>query len=301
MESPSTEIAHKFAMFRVYKDGRIEKFIPTHKIPPSTDPTTGVQSKDVIISTEPNISARLFLPKIHDPTRKLPVLFYVHGGGFCIESAFSPGYHNHLVTLAAEANVIAVSIEYGLFPDHPIPACYEDSWAGLKWMAAHAEGNGPDPWLNDHADFSKVYIAGDSAGANIGHTMAVRVGSMGLPGVKVVGLVLVHAYFGGDEKDDAMWLYMCPTNKGSEDPRIKPPAEDLAILGCEKVLMFMAEKDKFVRVGEWYCDELKKSGWKGSLEIIKHLGENHVFHLFNSDCENALHLVQKFASFINQA
>ncbi|KAL6209739.1 hypothetical protein ACLB2K_020679 [Fragaria x ananassa] len=109
MGSISNEIAHEFRFFRAYKDGRIETFYKTEKIPPSTDSITGVQSKDVVIS--PEVSTRIFLPKTHDPTQKLPILFYIHGGGFCLESAFSPIFHKHLTTLAYESNAIAVSVE----------------------------------------------------------------------------------------------------------------------------------------------------------------------------------------------
>ncbi|GLT54364.1 hypothetical protein SLA2020_275670, partial [Shorea laevis] len=147
--------------------------------------------------------------KSTDTTQKLPLLFYVHGGAFVNESAFSLKYHNFVNTLVAEANVIGVSFEYSLFPTRPITACYKDSWVGLQWVASHCNGNGPEPWLNDHADFQRVFVAGDSAGANISHTLLVRVGLIGLPGVKVVGAVLVHPYFGGKHTElDKMWLYM---------------------------------------------------------------------------------------------
>ncbi|KAB1207107.1 2-hydroxyisoflavanone dehydratase [Morella rubra] len=179
MERINSEIAHEFRFFRVYKDGRIEKFYATQKIPPFDDPVTGVRSKDVVISTEPAVSARIFLPNIHNSTQKLPVIFYIHGGGFCFESAFSPLYHNYLTSLAAKANAIAISVEYGLFPERPIPACYEDSWAALQWVASHADRSGPDPWLNEYADFNRVFMGGDSGGANISHTLAVRIGSIG--------------------------------------------------------------------------------------------------------------------------
>ncbi|KAJ6310558.1 hypothetical protein OIU76_015308 [Salix suchowensis] len=61
---------------------------------------------------------------------------------------------------ASEADFIVVSVEYGLFPARPIPACYEDSWAVLQWVASHVDGNGHDPWLNDRADFGKVFYRG---------------------------------------------------------------------------------------------------------------------------------------------
>lgn len=223
----------------------------------------------------------------------------MHGGGFSKQSAFSRKYHNFVDTFVAEANVVAVSVEYGLFPTRPIPACYEDSWVGLQWLAAHSNGNGPDPWLNDRADFQRVFVAGDSAGGNISHNLLVRVGTIGLPGVKVVGAVLVHPYFGGTEIDK-MWLYMCPTNSGLEDPRMSPNAEDLARLGCERVLVFVAEEDDLMDPGKRYHEELKKSGWVGSVEIVENSGEKHCFHLSNLKYEKAVDLIEKFASFVKQ-
>lgn len=293
------EVAHEFRFFRAYKDGRTEIFYQTQKVPPSIDPNTGVQSKDVTISTKPPVSARIFLPKIHDPTQKLPVLYYIHGGGFCFESAFSPIFHNHLMALAAQANVIAVSIEYGLFPERPLPGCYEDSWAGLQWVATHVNGNGPESWLNDHADFNRFFTGGDSGGANVGNYLAVRVGSEGLPGLKIVGMVMVHPFFGGME-DDEMWMHMNPTNSGLQDPKLKPPAEDLAKLACDRILIFFAEKDHLREVGGAYYEDLKKSGYKGIVEVVEHEGEAHEFHLFNPASDNAASLMKKFASFLNQ-
>ncbi|CDP17008.1 unnamed protein product [Coffea canephora] len=58
---------------------------------------------------------------------KLPLLVYLHGGGFLIKSAFSPTYHAHLNVVVAEAGVVAVSINYRLAPEHPLPLVYEDS------------------------------------------------------------------------------------------------------------------------------------------------------------------------------
>ncbi|GAV86742.1 Abhydrolase_3 domain-containing protein [Cephalotus follicularis] len=300
MASTDDEVALEFRFFRVYKDGRTEFFFPPwDKIPPTDDPVTGVRSKDVVISTEPSVSARVFLPKITNPDKKLPLLFYIHGGGFSMLSAFSSRYHNFCSIVSSDADAIVVSVEYGLFPDRPIPACYEDSWAALKWVASHASGNGPEPWLNDHFDTARVFIGGDSAGGNISHTLAAWVGSIGLPGVKVVGVILVHPYFGGTD-DDKMWLHMCPTNGGLNDPRMKPAQEDLARLGCERVLIFVAEKDHLLVVGKAYYEELKKSGWGGSVEIVENHGEQHCFHLHDLKYDKAVELVNKFVSFIKQ-
>ncbi|KDP25942.1 hypothetical protein JCGZ_22847 [Jatropha curcas] len=299
MEPGNNEITHEFRFFRVFKNGQLQMFNQIHKIPPFNDPVLRVQTKDVVILTEPTISARIFMPVVHDTTRKLPLLFHIHGGGFCFESAFSSPHQKYLTTLAAAADAIIVSVEYGLFPDRPIPACYEDSWVGLQWVATHVNRDGPESWLNDHVDFARVFIGGDSAGGNISHNLAVRIGSQGLPGVNVVGMVLVHPYFGGTN-DDKMWLYMCPINGGLDDPRLKPNAEDLSKVGCERVLVFVAEKDHLNGVGKWYCDELKKSEWKGSLGVAETKDEGHCFHIEDLTTQNSLALIERFASFIKE-
>jgi acetyl esterase/lipase len=166
-------------------------------------------------------------------------------------------------------------------------------------VASHADGSGAEPWLNNHADFGKVFLWGDSGGANISHTLAFRVGSIGLPGVKVVGMIMVHPFFGGTE-DDKMWLYMCPSNSGLDDPRLNPGLEDLARLGCERVLIFVAEKDSLIAVGRNYYEKLKKSGWKGSVEIVENEDEDHCFYLLDLNSEKAVELLHKFVSFLKQ-
>ncbi|KAF9684291.1 hypothetical protein SADUNF_Sadunf04G0102700 [Salix dunnii] len=298
--SADNEVVHEFPFFKVYKDRRVELVWPEcPKTPPSTDLVTGVQSKDVIISDEPQVSVRIFLPELKTPNQKLPLLLFVHGGGFVMFSSSAIPYHVLCSKVAADASVIVVSVEYGLFPARPIPACYEDSWRALQWVASHADGSGSEPWLSNHADFGKVFLGGDSGGGNISHTLAFRVGSIGLPGVKVVGMILVHPFFGGTE-DDQMWLYMCPSNSGLDDPRLNPGLEDLARLGCERVLIFVAEKDDLRVVGKNYYEKLKKSGWKGSVEIVENENQVHCFYLHNLNSEKAAELIHKFVSFLKQ-
>ncbi|KAF8406338.1 hypothetical protein HHK36_008425 [Tetracentron sinense] len=276
--SMSTEVAHEFLPFlRVYKDGRVERFLGTAFVPPSLlDPQTAVSSKDVVIVPETGVSARLFLPNITDPHRKLPLLVYFHGGAFCIESPFSHMYHSCLNSLVAEANVVA-------------------------WIASHSKGEGPEAWLKDHADFRRVFFAGDSAGANIAHNMAMRVGASELHGVNLVGIALVHAYFVGKGGSvGKFWYFLCPSTTGSDDPRVNPAVgPSLAGLGCTRVLVCVAEKDDMRERGWFYEETLRKSGWEGDVEVMETEGEGHVFHLFNPTCEKALELMKHLSRFIN--
>lgn len=304
MATNDSEIVQQFRLFRVYKNGQIELTRPKWEtVPPSDDSITGVSSKDVIISSSPAapVSARVFLPKLSNPNQKFPLLFYIHGGGFCMLSAFSPIFHYFCSTVSAQSNAVVLSVEYGLFPDRPLPGCYEDSWTALQWVATHVDGSGPFQWLNDHVNFDRVFVGGDSAGGNIAHNLAVRVGRSGQGRVKLAGLILVHPFFGGTV-DDEMWVYMCKGDtNGLQDPRLKPSAEDLASLGCGKVLVFIAGDDHLNVVGRNYCESLRKSGWLGSVEIFESGGEDHVFHLRNPNSDKAKELLNNFVSFINQA
>ncbi|GAY68594.1 hypothetical protein CUMW_265400, partial [Citrus unshiu] len=121
-------------------------------------------SKEVVYSPENNLSTRLYIPKnTNNPNHKLPLVDYIYGGGFCIYSAFHPTYHNYVNTLVSEAKVIVVSVDHRRAPKNHVPCGHEDSWAALKWVASHADGQGPEDWLNHYADFERVFIYRDSA------------------------------------------------------------------------------------------------------------------------------------------
>ncbi|PSS26098.1 2-hydroxyisoflavanone dehydratase [Actinidia chinensis var. chinensis] len=305
MDSSTIEITHEFpAFFRVHKDGRIQRFKPFIYVPPTVDPQTGVISKDITIAPEIELKARIFMPEINGQDQKLPLVLHFHGGGFCIGSPFDAIIYSLLTSLASKARAIVVSVDYRLAPEHPLPIAYDDSWSALQWMAAHSTGKGPDPWLNQHADFGRVFLGGESAGANIAHHVAVRVGSSGFDGFRVHGLFLVHAYFVDHEpnKFTPMIRFLYPGSSGlDDDPKLSPKADPgLCKMGCSKVMVCVASKDLLKPRGEDYCEILKNRGWEGTVELVESEGEDHCFHLFNPTNEKAVVLMQTLASFINQ-
>lgn len=302
----SEQVLHHFAttMMRAFKDGRVDRSPCHHFVPASLDPATGVQSKDLQISPEINLSARVYRPGNATPGDKFPLLVYFHGGGFAFESAFSPIYHNHLNLMVAEAKVVAVSVNYRLAPEHPLPTAYEDSWLALKWVASR-----PD-WIKDYADLTRVYFGGDSAGGNIAHYMGMRVGSEKPEGINLIGIFVNCGFFYGNEEAhkifpkgfcDEMWRFACPNTTGySEDPWINPAKDpNLSGLGCRRLLVYTAEKD-ILKGGNWhYKDALMRSGWGGDIEMVEVEREDHVFSVLSPDTENAVAMLKKVASFMN--
>ncbi|KAJ7980080.1 2-hydroxyisoflavanone dehydratase [Quillaja saponaria] len=318
------EIAIEIPKFiRIYKDGTVERLIGSPFVPPSLqDPDTGVSSKDITISDNPSISARLYLPKLtqsnNQENQKIPILVYFHGGGFCVESAFSFLDHRYLNLIVSQSNVLAVSVEYRLAPEHLLPAAYEDCWTALKWVTSHL-ANSPinsDPWLTNHGDFLKLYLGGDSAGANIVHNIALRAGVESLSGgVKIVGAFLSCPYFwglkpigsesvAGHEQSNAtlLWNIIYPDAPGGIDnPMINPVvpgAPSLAGLGCSKLLVVVTGKDSVRDRGVLYYEAVKKSGWKGEVELFEVEDEDHYFHAFNTETENSKNVIKRFASFL---
>ncbi|KAJ8619143.1 hypothetical protein MRB53_015329 [Persea americana] len=325
MDSTATdEIAHDFRpRFIVFKDGRVQRLAYNDFVPPSLNPQ-GISSKDLQILPELGVSARLYLPKLDvddDARRKLPILVYYHGGGFCIASAFGGLHHHYLTSLVTNAKVVAVSVDYRRAPEHPIPTAHNDSWAALQWVAAQSAGpaqspEGLEPWLSEHGDFDRITIAGDSAGGNIVHNLAMRAGREELNhGVKLRGAIAVHPFFTGEKAigdevkypekkavGDRIWMFISPTTVGLDDPLINPMgdgAPSQAGLGCTRVLVCVAGMDRVTFRGRAYYEWLRSSEWKGTVEILESEGEDHVFHLRKLTCENAGAMMQRFVSFLN--
>ncbi|KAJ6847692.1 putative 2-hydroxyisoflavanone dehydratase [Iris pallida] len=335
---PDNEVeADHMPFFRIYKSGRTERFEVIESCPPSVDAATGVSSKDTAILDQESkgLSARLYIPTSvlaeHSSSqsqqrRRLPVLVYYHGGAFCCGSAFAKDIHTYLNTLVAEANIVAVSVNYRLAPEHPIPAAYEDSWLALQWVLSHAsataESGAADGWIRDHADFEHVFLGGESAGANIAHHMAMRAGTTTAAtvehGVRVEGLVLFQPYFlqaeptESDSIDTGMssglkslWKIACPSSTDlDDDHRINPTADgapSLSVLGCERVLVCVAERDTLRDRGRAYYERLRGCGWRGEAELYESQGEGHVFQVIKPTCDEARALTRKVGCFLNLA
>ncbi|KAI3755521.1 hypothetical protein L1987_55324 [Smallanthus sonchifolius] len=299
----STEIAHDFTPFiRVYNDGRVERLLTAPRLPPSTDPVTGVQSKDIVISSDPEVKSRIFLPKINPehPPKKLPLIIYVHGGGFCIGSPINIVTQAFLTPLVSQTPAVAISIGYRLAPEHPLPTAYHDCWDVFQWIASHAAGSGPDQWINDYVDTGRVLLVGESAGANLAHYIAVQAG-VNKTSLGIRGLIALHPYFSHKEPDNLI-KFLYPTSSGTDDdPKLNPCSDpDLEKMGCSRVLIVVAEKDSLKPRGVGYKETLERSKWGGKVEFIENEGEDHCFYLFDPSSEKAKGLFQTLVSFINQ-
>ncbi|XP_062200144.1 tuliposide A-converting enzyme b1, amyloplastic-like [Phragmites australis] len=311
METHADEVQIACDAFRIYRSGKMDRLHRPARTPAGLDPATGVTSKDVVLDTSTGLSARLFLPDLgarhSNSSKKLPVLIFFHGGAFLIESAVSPLYHGYVASLAAAAGVLAVSVEYRLAPEHPVPAAYDDAWAALLWAAA-----AQDEWLAEYGDVARLFLAGDSAGGNMVHNVLIRLASSD-PAPRIEGAILLHPWFGGNtlvEGEEAakakemtmIWEFACPDAAGgADDPRMNPMARGapgLENLRCERMLVCSGEKDWAAARDRAYYAAVGASAWRGSAAWLESEGVGHVFFLEKSECAKARELMDRVVEFV---
>ncbi|KAE9466650.1 hypothetical protein C3L33_01402, partial [Rhododendron williamsianum] len=187
-------------IIKIYKDGHVERppLVPT--VSSAVSPELGVTAKDVAIEKFTNLWARFYVPS--HPAGKLPLVVYFHGGGFCVGSAAWSCYHDFLSNLASKASAIIVSVNYRLAPENRLPAAYEDGLNAVMWLKQQAMSGSQDQiWWSSRCNFSSVFLAGDSAGANIAHNVAARLGS--LRPLCLKGTILIQPFFGGESRTES--------------------------------------------------------------------------------------------------
>lgn len=104
----------------------------------------------------PEVKVRIYHP-VDSSEDSLPGLYYIHGGGMVLGSVELS--HLETTTLCDALGAVVVSVDYRLAPEHPHPAPAEDCYAGLVWMAEHADELG--------IDRDRIAIYGPSAGGGL--------------------------------------------------------------------------------------------------------------------------------------
>ncbi|KAL6647465.1 hypothetical protein ACP70R_014902 [Stipagrostis hirtigluma subsp. patula] len=315
---PNTEVKFDFTPFLIqYRSGRVQRLMGTRVVPPSLDARTGVASRDVVVDRATGLAVRLYRPTRSPHARggRLPVLLYFHGGAFVVESAFDPVYHAYLNALTAKAGVVAVSVNYRLAPEHPLPAAYDDSWAALQWVLRNVQ-HGGDPWLAKRGDASRLFVAGDSAGGNIAHNLAMRLGQQqqqqhgldaggGARMTTIKGVALLDPYFLGRYVDpwaQRAWGFICGGRYGMDHPYVNPaalPAAAWRRLATARVLMTVSDQDRLGPFQRAYVDALRGSEWPGQAQLYETPGEGHCYFLnYLASPKAAMHMAT-LAAFIN--
>jgi acetyl esterase len=127
------------------------------------------------------IPARIYTPKtLRTKDGLAPCLVFFHGGGWVIGNL-----ETHDVVcrkLAHEGELIVISVDYRLAPEHKFPAAVDDAITATSWIAANAKQLG--------IDANRLMVGGDSAGGNLAAVVSLHARDNGGP--KIAGQVLVY-------------------------------------------------------------------------------------------------------------
>ena len=143
-------------------------------MPPPPEPPPTIERYDVVVpgpagASDPSV--RVYRPR--DRSGPLPCLYWIHGGGYLFGSALTDD--PRLARWADELPCVVVSIDYRLAPEHPYPAPLDDCYAGLLWVAQHADELGVDP--------QRIAIGGASAGGGLAAALVLLARDKGEVGV----------------------------------------------------------------------------------------------------------------------
>src|SRR5580704_9013730 len=128
-----------------------------------------------------SIPARLYTPlKLRNASGFAPGLVFFHGGGWVIGDLDT---HDVVCRkLADEGELIVVSVDYRLAPEHKFPAAVDDAVAATTWIAGHAKELG--------IDATRLVVGGDSAGGNLAAVVAIS--ARDGDGPAITGQVLIY-------------------------------------------------------------------------------------------------------------
>ena len=220
------------------------------------------------------LPARLYC----DADTPVPVLLYLHGGGFVIGSLDT---HDSLCRqLALRSGAAVVALDYRLAPEHRFPTAVDDAWAALLWLRAHAATLG--------LDGTRPAVGGDSAGGTLAAVCALRARDHGLPlalqllitpGTSAHGDTASRRLYANGFLLDAAtidWFFEHYIHRHHRaDWRFAPLNHD-ALEGVAPACVILAECDPLVDEGIAYADRLRAAGVPVTLELVRGLTHDFI-------------------------
>ena len=220
-----------------------------------------------------SLPARLCAP---GPER-LPVLLYLHGGGFTIGSIAS---HDTLCReLSRLSGCAVVSLEYRLAPAHRFPTAVNDAWDALQWLAAHGSVLG--------CDTGRLAVGGDSAGGTLAmvcailardHRIPLALQLLFYPGCAANQDAPSHQRYGHGlvlEAPHIDWFFDHYIDRAQREDWRFAPLNAPDVEGIAPAWFGLAECDPLVDDGIAYADKLRAAGVAVDLEIYR--GVTHEF------------------------
>ncbi|MEV8631681.1 alpha/beta hydrolase [Streptosporangium sp. NPDC051023] len=250
----------------------------------------------------PDLAVTVLRPR--ERVQGAPGLYNMHGGGLVMGDRHMDT--PRLVDLVVEFGFVVVNVEYRLAPENPGTGPAEDCYAGLVWMAEHAQELGLDP--------ERIIVMGGSAGGCLSAAMALM--ARDRKGPKLAGQLLLvpmlddrsetvssHQYDGIGTWDRHINVFSWQAVLGDKvgDPDVSPyavpsRATDLSGLAPAYIELGSAEllRDESVE----YANRIWAAGGEAELHVWS--GGFHGFEVFCPDSKLAAYALQTRRTWIRR-
>ncbi|KAJ1307167.1 hypothetical protein OPQ81_001284 [Rhizoctonia solani] len=259
--------------------------------PPSGPPDMGSEPPVQVGSQRTislgDFSVQVMLPDGEQPPLGWPAVLFLHAGGWVFGDATME--NGLLSRLCIGANVVVVSVDYRLAPEHPYPAAVNDSWDSLNWLYSKgAEELGINP--------TRIALMGRSAGGNLAAVIAQRA-SLGSPRIPVALQILLSPVIDTTHTNEhrSRWTQSMIENENNfslptldmlwlrdrylpnPEDRTKPDAspnhqqDKAAFEGMPATLIVLADLDTLRDDGEMYAQKLKQFGVPVTVKLLEGL------------------------------
>lgn len=251
-----------------------------------------------------DIAARLYAPEEH-PTGPLPVLLFLHGGGYVLGDLDS---HDGICRdLAHRSSWAVLAPAYRLAPAHRFPTALHDCLDAVHWLAT----DGPAQGL----DTRRLVVAGDSVGGSMAAVLAILAvrepARMPLAPMRQILIYPVTDAAGSHPSQQRFasghllelaaldWFYGHYQSRPSDrqDWRFSPlHAPDLS--GVAPAFILLAELDPLLDEGLAYARKLGESGVP--VEVTVRPGMIHDFLRMPAVTAEAQHSRQQIADLLRK-
>ena len=230
-----------------------------------------------------DVCVRIVRP--HDAGGTLPVVLYMHGGGWVLGNA---GTHDRLVReLAAGTNAAVAFVEYDRSPEAHYPVAIEQGYATARWITREGAAHDLDP--------ERMVVAGDSVGGNMTAALTLMAADRG--DVRFVHQSLYYpvtdaamdtgsysqfaeGYFLTAKSMAWFWDAYAPDIDRRTEPYASPlRASDEQLAELPPAFVIVDEADVLRDEGEAYAARLRKAGV--AVTTVRYDGITHDFMMLN--------------------
>jgi acetyl esterase/lipase len=216
----------------------------------------------------------------------LPVVLYMHGGGWVLGNA---GAHDRLVReLAVGARAAVAFVEYTPSPEAHYPVAIEQGYATAQWLLREGAAHG--------LDATRMAVAGESVGGNMTAALALMAKERG--DVTFVQASMYYpvtdaamntasyeqfatGYYLSRELMEWFWDAYAPDHSRRSEITASPNQATVdQVRGLPPTLLMVDEADVLRDEGEAYAAKLRSAGVP--VTTVRYDGTVHDFMLLNS-------------------